>query len=151
MDRIIVHHCRRSEGGGIDVHTSRGVIPGVNENVARVQFGGGDLDYLLTADGEAGAFTLRDADFADFVKHSRADTCDVCGALLAGDDGTDRCPGCDEACELCGDALEEGDGDNWDGLCPGCADAVSNRMDDRGIDREKAIEVVRGEREAEAK
>jgi len=77
MAKIIVHRCR-DRGGKIDVHTDRGLIPGVNANVARCQFGT-DLEYLLTAEREAGAFTLTDADYADLVKHSEAETCDACG------------------------------------------------------------------------
>lgn len=33
-------------------------------------------------------------------------------------------------CELCGDKLDRTDGDNWDGLCPSCADQVSDLMDE---------------------
>jgi hypothetical protein len=34
-----------------------------------------------------------------------------------------------EICDLCEEPLERGNGDNWDGLCPSCADRVSEYMD----------------------
>ncbi len=45
-----------------------------------------------------------------------------------------------EGCELCKEALPES-GDNWEGLCPGCADRVSNLMDKRKIERDAAIAI----------
>ena len=52
-----------------------------------------------------------------------------------------------EECAVCGDALEEGNGDNWHDLCPGCADQVSACMDAKGLDeehgRDEAMEAVR--------
>ena len=50
-----------------------------------------------------------------------------------------------EICELCGDSLTYS-GDNWDGLCPCCADRVSMHLDANGFseeDRDKAIEVLK--------
>jgi hypothetical protein len=50
-----------------------------------------------------------------------------------------------EACELCGMLLEFS-GDNWDGLCPNCADAVSEYLDRNLLDdedRDSAIELIR--------
>jgi hypothetical protein len=48
----------------------------------------------------------------------------------------------DEPCEMCGVAYEDG-GDGWDGLCPSCADKVSEYMDEHdGVDRDAAIEAV---------
>jgi hypothetical protein len=47
-------------------------------------------------------------------------------------------------CVLCGDTLEEGNGDNWDDLCPSCADQVSEIMDENvTVDRSEAIEQAR--------
>jgi hypothetical protein len=47
-------------------------------------------------------------------------------------------------CVLCGDTLEEGNGDNWDDLCPSCADQVSEIMDENvSVDRSEAIEQAR--------
>jgi hypothetical protein len=49
-------------------------------------------------------------------------------------------------CVLCGDTLEEGNGDNWDDLCPSCADQVSAIMDENeseSVDRSEAIEQAR--------
>ena len=47
-------------------------------------------------------------------------------------------------CVLCGDTLEEGNGDNWDDLCPSCADQVSEIMDENvSGDRSEAIEQAR--------
>ena len=47
-----------------------------------------------------------------------------------------------EACELCKRALPMS-GDCWSGLCPGCADRVSDLMDTSEIDRDVAVERLR--------
>jgi hypothetical protein len=41
-------------------------------------------------------------------------------------------------CDLCDTAYDEF-GDGWDGLCPSCADKVSEHMDEHGCDREVAV------------
>jgi hypothetical protein len=46
-----------------------------------------------------------------------------------------------ELCELCENYLEI-DGDNWDGLCPECADRVSDCLDDNELTSEDRDEVV---------
>lgn len=47
-------------------------------------------------------------------------------------------------CVLCNDTMEVGNGDNWDDLCPSCADQVSEIMDEDGnLDRDEAIEEAR--------
>jgi hypothetical protein len=38
----------------------------------------------------------------------------------------------DERCAVCDAVLDPCDGENWDDLCPGCADAVSDLMDKHG-------------------
>ena len=51
-------------------------------------------------------------------------------------------------CVLCRDTLEEGNGDNWDDLCPSCADQVSEIMDENvDVDRSEAenVDVDRSE------
>jgi hypothetical protein len=50
-----------------------------------------------------------------------------------------------EPCELCGNSLK-GSGDEWDGLCPECADFVSSYLDRKGLtdeDREMAIDFLK--------
>jgi hypothetical protein len=47
----------------------------------------------------------------------------------------------DEPCALCGDGNPDG-GDGWDGLCPPCADRVSEYMDDHDVDRDAAVEAL---------
>lgn len=49
-------------------------------------------------------------------------------------------------CEVCGESLDPNDGDNWDDLCPGCADLVSDHMDRALVNRDAAIEAVRESR-----
>lgn len=44
-------------------------------------------------------------------------------------------------CELCESELTEG-GDNWDGLCPDCADVVSDLLDKSGRDSDDRHELV---------
>lgn len=47
-----------------------------------------------------------------------------------------------ERCEMCNRPLVDG-GDNWDGLCPSCADRVSEYMDAHDIiDRDAAIDAL---------
>ena len=51
-------------------------------------------------------------------------------------------------CEFCGLPLEYS-GDNWDGLCPGCADRVSAYLDRKGLtdqDRDAAIAFLKTRR-----
>jgi hypothetical protein len=54
------------------------------------------------------------------------------------------------SCTVCGEALIDGDGDNWYDLCPGCADRVSEYMDDHDlhgrVGRAKAVNFVRSDR-----
>jgi phage FluMu protein Com len=47
-----------------------------------------------------------------------------------------------ERCELCGVLLDES-GDNWDGLCPRCADVTSEYMDAKGLNDEERPMAVR--------
>jgi hypothetical protein len=50
-----------------------------------------------------------------------------------------------ELCELCGNYLET-NGDNWDGLCPECADRVSEYIDENKLtteDRDEAVAFLR--------
>ena len=47
-----------------------------------------------------------------------------------------------EKCAVCEDFMDT-DGDNWDDLCPGCADKVSDYMDFSNKDRDAAIEFIR--------
>jgi hypothetical protein len=42
-------------------------------------------------------------------------------------------------CERCNDSYPAY-GDGWDGLCPSCADLVSDYMDEHDVSREEAIE-----------
>ncbi|MGA2442087.1 MAG: hypothetical protein ABSH08_14125 [Tepidisphaeraceae bacterium] len=54
----------------------------------------------------------------------------------------------EEACELCNNPLAYS-GDNWDGLCPECADQVSEYLDANGLgdeDRDDVIETLRQKR-----
>jgi hypothetical protein len=51
-----------------------------------------------------------------------------------------------EVCELCRTPLEQDNGDNWDGLCPECADKVSNYLDRNRLnddDRDDAVQTLR--------
>lgn len=48
-------------------------------------------------------------------------------------------------CEMCGNPLRYS-GDNWDGLCPSCADKVSAHLDEFCLndeDRDNAIEALK--------
>lgn len=48
-----------------------------------------------------------------------------------------------ENCALCNKAMKES-GDNWDRLCPECADKVSAHMDRTGIEnQDNAIESIK--------
>jgi hypothetical protein len=50
-----------------------------------------------------------------------------------------------DLCAVCGKFFKL-DGDGWDDLDPGCADKVSEHMDDRGMDRDQAIEAFKREK-----
>ena len=71
--------------------------------------------------------------------------------MAAGDDEDDEEEEDEEHelgdCAVCEEPMTA-NGDNWGNLCPGCADRVSQYMDNRGIDgeaaRDQAIEAVRG-------
>ena len=55
----------------------------------------------------------------------------------------------DENCELCGLSLA-GSEDNWDGLCPTCADKVSAHLDSNDWnddDRDDVIQILKRHRE----
>ncbi len=58
---------------------------------------------------------------------------------------TERETGPSEVCEFCGVQLEDC-GDEWDGLCPECADLVSSYLDRKGLtdeDRDDAIQFLK--------
>src|SRR6476660_6719759 len=45
----------------------------------------------------------------------------------------------EQTCVVCKSIITVGDGDNWDDLCPTCADRVSTYMDRHRVDRDQAI------------
>jgi hypothetical protein len=47
-------------------------------------------------------------------------------------------------CERCHARYDEFS-DGWDGLCPSCADVVSEYMDEHNVDRDQAIHDLTGE------
>ena len=75
-----------------------------------------------------------------FVYHAEADDDYVITCIKASAKG-DVMLDVGLACSVCKhESADEDDG--WDGLCPSCADLVSECMDVRGLNRDEAIAVI---------